>query len=118
MQSLAYLRKGLYPQPVYVAIADDWTVRRMTFFSRSGKPLDIERGRRIVQMLSNMEGRRIVSGHVEIEGKCVAKDDFSVTTKRKRGPSAKVYLTALKELLDNPGYDTRRKALELVEQAA
>lgn len=51
MKSLAKLRRGVYPQPVYEAHFSDGTTQRMSFFSEKGKPIDTERGRRLINSL-------------------------------------------------------------------
>lgn len=40
--------KGLMPGPVYEATLEDGTTARMSFYSESGKPIDFNRGRRLV----------------------------------------------------------------------
>ncbi len=47
-ESLAMIRKCIWPAPVYVGTFEDGSQCRMSFWSKEGKPLDIARGRRIV----------------------------------------------------------------------
>lgn len=50
--------KSIWPAPVYVARLSDGETVRMSFHSRAGKPLDFDRGRRIVSgVVGNEQGR-------------------------------------------------------------
>lgn len=48
MRTLAQIRRGMYPQPVFEGHFPDGTVRRLTFFSEKGKPVDVGRGKRLM----------------------------------------------------------------------
>jgi hypothetical protein len=48
--TLQSLRRGVYPWPVYQATLPDGTTRRMSFWSDGRKPLDFDRGRRLIAM--------------------------------------------------------------------
>lgn len=52
MKSLAKLRKGVYPRPVYEAHFDDNTYVRLSFWSQAGKPLAVNRARDMIQALT------------------------------------------------------------------
>lgn len=39
---------GYYPAPVYVATFEDGAIGRMSFWSQAGKPIDFERGKRLL----------------------------------------------------------------------
>ena len=59
--------KGMWPAPVYEAHFTDDTVRRMAFWSKAGKPVDVERGKRLC--ISVEPGKVFSWGIVEIDGK-------------------------------------------------
>jgi len=48
---MAKIKRGIYPAPVYVAEFGDGTMGRASFWSPEGKPIDFERGRRVVATL-------------------------------------------------------------------
>jgi hypothetical protein len=68
--TLAQVRKAVYPQPIFCARLDTGEVASLTFFSEQGKPLDIERGRRLVY---RFWGRAIVDWFVLSADKVVAR---------------------------------------------
>ena len=61
--TLAEVRKGLWPGPVYEAHFTDGTTGRMSFWSKAGKPFDFDRGRRVLAMCN--ADKTIVAGYVE-----------------------------------------------------
>lgn len=61
-QSLAQLRKCVYPHPVYVAEFEDGTVGRMSFWQPLGKPWNFEHGRSLCEIVWRMP---VVTGYVE-----------------------------------------------------
>ena len=61
-QSMAQIRKCVYPHPVYEAHFSDGTVARMSFWSAAGKPWDFNRGWRV---LATAYRKQIVAGYVE-----------------------------------------------------
>ena len=105
--SLAVIRKCVYPYPVYEAHFSDNTVARLSFWSRAGKPLDVDRGRRLVGLIYS--GKTAVDGFVEHDPADMAKpwyrardplysgDPAPVT--RKRGATAKQCRTVIERLL-------------------
>lgn len=68
--TLAQARKAMFPQPVFTARFVDGSVGSMTFFSESGKPLDLDRGRRLVE---HAWARPLSDWHVTIDGAVVAQ---------------------------------------------
>ena len=63
--TLAEVRKGMWPGPVYEGHFDDGTVGRMSFWSKTGKPFDFGRGRRVVGLCTPHRGKQMVAGYVE-----------------------------------------------------
>lgn len=48
--TLSEASKGQYPQPVYNAVFASGATKRMSFWSKTGKPLDWDRGRKVCQL--------------------------------------------------------------------
>ena len=63
--TLAEVRKGMWPGPVYEGHFDDGTVDRMSFWSKAGRPFDFGRGRRVVGLCTPNRGKKMVAGYVE-----------------------------------------------------
>lgn len=70
-------RSAVWPPPIYVATLANGAVVRMSFYSRRGKPLDFERGRRVCEGLAwtaaealagGVPRRPILAGYVEVDG--------------------------------------------------
>lgn len=70
------MARGIWPPPVYVARFSDGTECRMSIWSREGKPLDFERGRKVCCSAMGLEyaqrqimcdahstGRRAINWH-------------------------------------------------------
>lgn len=59
-------RNAVWPPPIYVATLANGATVRMSFYSRRGKPLDFERGRRVCSNLASQRASRAIAGHVEL----------------------------------------------------
>ena len=66
--TLAEVRKGMWPGPVYEAHFGDGTIGRMSFWSKEGKPFDFSRGRLVCSKVTTARGKAIVDGFVEHNG--------------------------------------------------
>lgn len=66
--TLAQVRKGMWPAPVYEAHFGSGVVVRMSFWSKVGKPLDYGRGRAVCSKLCSMQDKRLINGWVELNG--------------------------------------------------
>lgn len=81
MTTLAKVRKGVYPRPVYEAHFSDKTYVRLSVWSPAGKPLAVDRARNLINTMTgwtvthlptlcriergNLTGKRLVRGYVE-----------------------------------------------------
>lgn len=106
MRTLAKLRRGVYPQPVYEAQFNDGTAARLTFWSEKGKPLDADRGRRLFGLFNTFADKQLVRGTVEhvAEGKIWRNVDphflpKSVETPKPKRVTAKLAKDTLADLL-------------------
>lgn len=52
--SVSAVRKGIWPAPVYEATFTDFSVHRISFWSRTGKPLDFDTGRKLCSSLVHL----------------------------------------------------------------
>lgn len=66
--TLAEVRKGMWPGPVYEAHFGDGTIGRMSFWSRDGRPFDFNRGRLVCSKVTTAHGKTITDGFVEHNG--------------------------------------------------
>ena len=64
---------------VYIAHFSDDIVRRMSFWSKAGKPIDHERGKRLC--MSVEPGRHFVYGEVSVGGKVTLADELPAMAK-------------------------------------
>lgn len=100
-------RKGVRPSPVYEATYEDGTKKRMAFWSQTGRPLDVDRGRRHCADTHGARGREVVDGWVVVGGERYQDPAFNpgsvlpgANTKKARKPSAAVLLKLLARVLD------------------
>ena len=110
---------GIYPAPVYVATFPDGQVIRMSFWTKAGKPLDHERGRRLcASWHRTMTGQSldIVAGHIEHDGTI---QDTTTRPARKRVTTKqlKTTLAAILGLPELPIADQAEAARRLVTEA-
>ncbi len=95
MTTQAQCNKGMWPAPVYIAHYSDGKVRRMSFWSKVGQPMDTERGKRLC--LSVDPTRHLVYGEIDLDGDIRPVESFS--TKKPRVSNVKVRMLAL-DILD------------------
>lgn len=88
--TLASLRKGLYPWPVFEAHFTDGTVTRMSFWSDASKPLDVDMGKRASIKLTATRGKTYSHGFVEVGGKRAAENEAHMIHNVKTKSPAKV----------------------------
>ena len=100
--TVASARKGMWPAPVYEALFANGQVRRMSFWSRSGKTPDFERGRRMCQTLIDPSGRmltsRVVLGHVYSGEQILPDPHFLVAPVKPKRISSYTY-AGIKQVL-------------------
>jgi len=60
-RTVAHCRKGIWPAPVYEALCANGQIRRMSFWSRAGKPLDFATGRTMCATVIDSAGRELTS---------------------------------------------------------
>ena len=123
--TLAEVRKGMMPGPIYEAHFADGSIGRMSFWSKVGKPFDFERGRRVLSMCYE---KPIIAGYVERDAAgepwIRMPDPFFTNgaveqeTRRKR-VTARQLRTALQSLLDTlpPASDAGERDLTAAEIA-
>ena len=118
MKTLAKLRRGVYPQPVYEAHFSDGTSARLTFWSEKNKSFDADRGRGLFSLFNAFSDKPIIRGVVEHQscGKIWRNVDphflpHVVETKPKR-ITAKMTRETLADLLDWLDGDGPDDALE------
>ncbi len=125
-------RNGIYPAPVYVATFPDGKTVRMSFWSRAGKPLDYDRGRRLCEhwhdTIAGEPGLPswATAGHVEVNDAFAGRDPFFIphevppkTPARKRVTTKrlKATLAAIIHLPELPADQQTSEALRLVAEA-
>ena len=105
--TMAEARKALHPYPVYECRFQDRTVVRMSFWTRTGKPIDFASGRRCCEL---HRGMAAIDGFVE-------HDDPGKPWIRVRDPhfTGETIETAKPRI---NGVKLKKAALAVVEQSA
>ena len=79
--TIAEVKKGMNPAPVYQATFQDLTWARMSFWSKTGKPIDYDRGRALLECVHK---KRVIHGVVDIAGQLTTDPFFGGQVQTKQ----------------------------------